>query len=630
MTIAATPAGAVPTLDPLFSDHAVLQRGQSLRITGSANAREQLTVSLAGSAVNARANENGRWAADLPPLRAGGPYILDVRGHTSGSTSARDILLGDVWLCSGQSNMEFPLSRTLNGATEASRANDPQLRIMTIAKDTSATPRTDFKQAPSWAAITPELAADFSAACYIMVRELRKTQKVPIGAIDSTWGGTPIRAWMSLSSVRASGAAETAGLVEQYVRDPAAAQLRFGKVWDDWWRQQSRQAAGGEPWRNSGSLAWKPMPAFSVVDEWGPSWIEWNGAFWARHEFDLTAAEARQAATLSLGVIDDMDRTYVNGSGVGLTNDPSKPRHYPVANGILKPGRNEILVYVRDAWAQGGFRGPAEVAKLALADGRAKPLTTGWEYALIDDAIGAPPSAPWEGNNGASTIYNAMIAPLGATSLKGVAWYQGETDVGQPGYDRRLAAMFSNWRTQFRNPQLPFLIVGLAAFGTPRSTPFDSGWARVLDEQRTAVQRDPAAALVPTIDLGEWFDIHPANKIDVGKRLALAAETVAYRDAHGKVAPLPLQARRVQGGVEITFSKPLQVIGGVTPTGFELCGTTQASCRFSDARIEGNRVVVAGDGGEATRVRYAWADAPIVNLYDLDLLPASSFELPID
>jgi sialate O-acetylesterase len=186
---AATPACAAPALDAMFSDHAVLQRQQPLRITGSALPRERLTVSLAGTSVKTRADGNGRWFADIPPMQAGGPYALEVTGAGGSQATATDILLGDVWLCSGQSNMEFPLSRTLNGETEVSRANDPELRIVTVAKGTSATPLTSFQQAPQWAAIAPRNAGDFSAACYFMARELRKSHKVPIGAIDVTWGG---------------------------------------------------------------------------------------------------------------------------------------------------------------------------------------------------------------------------------------------------------------------------------------------------------------------------------------------------------------------------------------------------------------------------------------------------------
>ncbi|MFL6734503.1 MAG: sialate O-acetylesterase [Sphingomicrobium sp.] len=626
----AVPALAAPQLHPLLGDHAVLQRGEPLRISGTADAGERLTIALGKATSSVTADKTGRWATTLPAMRAGGPYTLQVRGANGSSAAASDVLIGDVWLCSGQSNMEYPVRRALNPDAEISRANDPELRIITIAKRTSSLPQSSFEEKPTWSAVTPQSVPDFSAACYFMTRELRKTQKVPIGAVDATWGGTPIRAWMDLASVRASGGGEPADLVELYRKDPAAAERRFGETWNSWWRKQTGTPLGKEPWVNSNALTWKPMPAFSVVDDWDASWADWNGAFWARRTISLTPEEAKQGATLSLGVIDDMDRTYVNGAGVGATDNPSKPRNYPIAADVLRPGNNEILVYVRDAWAQGGFRGPAEVAKLTFADGHSKEVGTDWQYSLIADNVGGPPSAPWEGSSGASTIYNGMIAPLGNLALKGAAWYQGETDVGQLGYDKRMAAMFANWRAQFREPNLPFLIVGLAGFGAPKSAPSESGWARTIDEQRIGVAADRAAAFVPAIDLGEWEDIHPANKQDVGKRLALAAEALAYRDPVGRLSPQPVSATMATSGVVVTFTNSLQALGGSSVTGFELCGDAQGSCRFADATISADKqVAIRGDGKPVTRVRFAWAESPVVNLYDKDLLPASPFEIPV-
>jgi sialate O-acetylesterase len=296
---------------------------------------------------------------------------------------------------------------------------------------------------------------------------------------------------------------------------------------------------------------------------------------------------------------------------------------------LIRPGANEIMVFVRNNYGPGGFAGPASAFKLSFSDGHEKPLTDGWQYSAIDDKVGVPPSPTWDGATGVSTIYNAEVAPLGPLGLTGVAWYQGEEDVGKPGYDRRLAAWMADWRAQFRDPRLPFLIVGLAGFGTPVSRPRESGWAQLLDEQRLAVQRDPRSALASAIDLGEWEDIHPANKQDVGRRLALAGRTLAYPGSGGKVGPMPLAATRSGNAVVVTFTKPLQAISGGAPIGFELCGAAAGSCRFANAKVRGRSVEISADGQLVSRVRYAWADYPVVNLYDLDLLPAPTFELPV-
>jgi sialate O-acetylesterase len=267
--------------------------------------------------------------------------------------------------------------------------------------------------------------------------------------------------------------------------------------------------------------------------------------------------------------------------------------------------------------------------QLTFADGHTKPLGSDWHYARIPDAVGSPPVPPWSNSSGVSTIYNAMVAPLGPLSLKGVAWYQGEADVGQPGYDKRLAAWMTNWRSQFGDPKLPFLIVGLAGWGPVASKPVESGWAALINEQRLAVERDPHAALASAIDLGEPADIHPANKQEVGRRLGLAARAIAYGDTGGELGPLPTSAIRKGNTVTVHFSKPLQTLSGATVNAVELCGAAQGSCRYAQARAVGDSVEIASDGQPVTRVRYAWADYPIVNLYDLDMMPVPVFEIPV-
>ena len=627
--VSAVAATAQVTLAPILRDHSVIQRGRPIPIEGTARAGEAVRVTLARAVRETRADGRGHWSVQLPAMTAGGPYRLAAKAADGSIASADDVMIGDVWLCSGQSNMEYPLRRTLNGEGEVAAANDPQLRIVKIEKKATLDVNGGFAKPPEWKPVTPDSAKDFSAACYFMARDLRATQKVPIGAIDSTWGGTPIRAWMDEAASRGTGAADAAGMVDLYRRDPFAATRAFGESWGAWWRSQTGQRPGEEPWLDSAQLKWARVPSFAYWDSWSPTFAAFDGAVWARKRIKLSAAEAASPGTLSLGVIDDMDLTFVNGVAVGSTNDWSAPRRYPLARGVLKAGDNEILVYVRDNWGPGGFQGPAEIVKLTFADGRERPLGEGWEYSRIAASVGSPPAAPWDGPSGVGTIRNGMIGPLGPIGLKGVAWYQGEADVGLPGYDARLAALMGDWRRQFRDPRLPFLIVALAGFGKPSAEPVASGWAALIDEQRRAVAADPAAALIVATDLGERNDIHPANKQDVGKRLALAARSLAYGDQAAYPSPLPTRVKQTARGYLVSFTRPLQALSGPRPLGFELCGATQASCRYAEARIEGNTVLVTNDGRPATRVRYAWSDYPILNLYSGEL-PAPPFELPVD
>jgi sialate O-acetylesterase len=299
---------------------------------------------------------------------------------------------------------------------------------------------------------------------------------------------------------------------------------------------------------------------------------------------------------------------------------------------MLKAGENEILVNIGDSWGVGGFQGPAEKLRLTLGSGAVKPLGESWEYSVVAGDVGSPPRAPWDSHAGVSTIYNAMIAPIGDFGFKGAAWYQGESDVGVPGYAQRMAAMMAGWRQQFDAPKLPFLIVGLANFGPPQVTPRVSGWAELRNEQRLAAVRDPNAALVVAMDLGERADIHPPNKQEVGRRLARAARALAYGGKE-PAGPDVVRARRTPQGVVLEFrgvTGRLNSWSGNRAIAFELCGETQESCRFADAFVEGTTVRLPDDGRPATRVRYAWADTPITNLYDEVPLPPPPFEVRVE
>jgi sialate O-acetylesterase len=618
----ATSALAAPTIDPQFGDHGVVQRGRPVLLSGAAAPGERLTVEFGGTVKNERADANGRWQVEFPGRASGGPLSIKVSG-ADGSATVADIAVGDVWLCSGQSNMEYPLPFAM-GYGEPEADPDPDLRLTKVPQQLADTPQASFSKSWQWQAAGPNVKA-FSAACYFMVKQLRESEKVPIGAIDDTWGGTPIRAWMSEAAFRAAGGADLADITDLFRKDPSAARRRFGLTWGEWWRSRTGDKPGREPWRASDRLQWKPVPSLTYWDNWAPEWKSFDGSIWARRHLTLTAKEAAQTATLSMSAIDDLDETFVNGTAVGGENAYNDPRNYGIAKGILHAGDNEIVVYIRDFGGPGGFAGPPGAFKLTFADGTAEPLSTGWEYSMIaNPAVGQPPVPPLSGLAGVSTIYNAMIAPLGRLSLTGAAWYQGEADVGTPGYAKRLTAFMADWRRQFGTPDLPFLIVGLAGFGKPVAAPHESGWAEVINDQRGAVQGDRRAALVSAIDLGSWRDIHPSDKQEVGRRLALAAQTLAYGGG-GKIGPLPVSATRVGNAIIVKFTKPLQVLSGSRPIGFELCGPP---CRFADARVNGDTVEIAGDG-QAVRVRYAWADYPIVNLYDQDLLPAPVFEIPV-
>ncbi len=631
---AALPAMAQPVLDPVFGDHAVLQREHPIVVRGHTAPGETVTGRLGQAEASTRADSEGRFALNFPAMAAGGPYSLTVTA-ASGTTQASDMLVGDVVLCSGQSNMELAMARAQDADNQIAASDDPMLRLFTIERRTALAPARELDKVSGWLRSGPQTAGGFSAACFYMAQELRRSAHVPIGAIHSSWGGSRISAWMGDDALAASGQGEASELRKLYARDAAAASAQAGSIWETWWRKASGDAPGREPWQADAALDWQAVPRIGYWEDWGVDALKaFNGMVWFRRVLTLTPAQARQSATLAIGPVDDADQTWINGKPVGSGGNPGKPRVYALKPGALQPGRNVITVNANDSYGRGGMPGPAEAMQLVLADGTVIALGDGWNYAIETRKAARPPRAPWEDTAGAATIYNATIAPLGRIGLKGVAWYQGESDVDLPGYAQRMAAMMAGWRQQFGVADLPFAIVQLANYGTASTIPSESGWAALREEQRQAVIADKGrAALALALDLGDPLDIHPGEKREVGRRLARAMRAIGYGASEPPSGPAIQTAERTtDGGVRLTFggvTGALAARSSAIAIGFELCGTGAGTCRFTPGTASGDTVILAGDGKPVTRVRYAWADSPVVNLFDGAGLPAGPFEIPL-
>jgi sialate O-acetylesterase len=616
----ALPAAAIaaPTLSPVWQDGAVIQRDKPVVVEGTAAPGAVVSGTLGRAQANARAAADGTFALNFPARPASAePVTLSVR-DTSGVATVSDIVVGDVWLCSGQSNMAFTVAAGLNGFNNIQASADPLLRMLTVPLDTAAQPVRAFGGEVEWQSASPETTGRFSAACYYMLRDLRRDLDVPMGAVHSSWGGSQVRAWLSPQAGRVLYGPEQMALLDGYGENPLAAVTAFAPVWEAWYREASE---GTEPWRDPGVLDWRPVPQIGPWTAWGEGAPAAIGNVWFRRTIDLTPEQAAAGGTLNIGIIDDLDATWVNGRPVGINHGWSTEREYRVPAGYLRPGANEVIVSANNSWGMGGMQSPSERLSFTVAGGERIPLAEGWSYAETP-VREIPPRAPWDANAGIGVMHNRMIAPIGRFALAGAAWYQGESDVGIPGYPDRLRELFAGWRRQF-GADMRMLVVQLANYGPTASEPVESGWGETREDQRQAVLVDPNAALVTAIDIGERTDIHPTNKVVLGQRLALEAQR--------KRLPMPAGAAMTGGDVRVAFS---DVEGGLEswsgpPLGFELCAETQQSCRFANARIDGGTVVLAGDGRPATRVRYAWADSPVVNTYDARALPLPGFELPI-
>ncbi len=631
LTAMAGAAAAAPLLAPVFTDHAVLQRGQPIRVWGAAKAGDAVELTLGEAKASATADAQGRWSATLPAREPGEPLTLTVQAGGERQTIS-DLLVGDVWLCSGQSNMEYPLRRSLAGEAEAANSADPNIRLLQTGRVSLPEPTTALPKEAVWRPATPESANNFSAACFFMGREIKKTTGAPVGLIDATWGGSVIQDWISRDGLHALGGYdEGLAILADYAKSPETGMARWIAQFDRWAAKAEPQAAA---WSRPDfdDRDWKTMPAEKLW-ETNPGLESFDGTIWLRATIVLTAKQAKQGAVLALGPVDDLDITFVNGRQVGSTQGWDKPRAYKIAPGVLKAGPNVVAVRAIDTGGGGGAWGPAAEKGLRFDDGAFAPLGASWRYKVSSTVAqsGVPPTPPWVGASGLSTLRNGMIAPLAPYGLKGFAWYQGEANVAEPqNYQRLLAALVGDWRQSFGGPDLPFLVVQLADFGPRQTRPVESGWAGVRDAERRVAAADPKVGLASAVDIGDVYDIHPANKQQVGHRLALQARKLAYGETTLVAAgPAPLSATLSGGTVVVRLDQPAVVQADARPVGFELCDAGGA-CRFVDAVLAGDQVRLTVPAGfTPVKVRFAWADSPILNLYGATGLPATPFELAI-
>jgi sialate O-acetylesterase len=620
--LSASPALAAPALAPVWSDHIVLQQGKPIVVEGTDDPGAQITATLGGARGIATADASGHFRIGLPARKASfDPLTLSV-SDGSGKTTISDILVGDVWLCSGQSNMELQVIRALDSYNQIAASADDNLRLLTVPKFTAAMPSDSFGGPVEWVKAGPKTVPDFSAACFYMAQRLRKDLKIPIGAIHSSWGGSQIRAWETPEAGLALYGPDQMAQLKLSTTDMLGAVTGFAKTWGKWWRDHSD---GAQPWLEPEKLDWNPVPKISAWGEWTgtPLAKNGNGNVWFRRTITLTPEQAKAGGTLNIGLVDDTDMTFVNGHPVGNTSSWSDERHYPVPASYLKAGANEVVLLVTNSWGAGGLESKPERLTFDVAGGASIPLGKGWQYS-ISPVTDYPPRSPWDGIAGIGVMQNKMIAPLGHIALKGVAWYQGESDAGIPGYAGKLKQLFAGWRRQFGD-DLRMIVVQLPNWGPVAEKPMKSDWAELREEQREAVAADRDAALAPALDIGDRTQLHPANKIELGRRMARLAE--------GERFPEPLRAVRESGRVRLSFSGiqgGLHTWSGPFPLAVQLCAATLESCRYVVAAVDGDSLIIPDDGKPATRIRYAWADSPVVNLYDGRDLPPPTFEIPIE
>jgi sialate O-acetylesterase len=626
----------------LIGDNMVLQQGPRARLWGTARPGERVIVRLAGRTARATADARGRWETFLGPLPAGGPFELTIAG--ANTLIFRNVLVGEVWVCSGQSNMEWSLAQAAGGPEDAAQADHPDIRLFTVEKRTAAEPLEDVRG--RWVVATPEQAAQFSAVGYYFGRELHQRLKVPVGLINTSWGGTPAEAWTSREML--ASRPEFAPILERYekeLRNLAQLRQEHGAKLAEWERQYAVAADSGNRGEGMGYAdpsrdadGWRKM---RLPQLWETAGMNLDGVIWFRREVEVPAAWAGRDLSLSLGPIDDFDTTYFNGERVGATGGETPeayrfPRRYKVPGALVRAGRSVIAVRVYDRMGGGGFGGAAGSMSLAPAGADGLALDGEWDYkpetvvaAKRPDYSNYPGPRPGpENQNNPSVLYNAMLAPLTPYTLRGAIWYQGESNAGRAYQYRTLfPAMIRDWRARWKGGDFPFYFVQLANWKARKQDSIDSEWAELREAQTMTLHSVPHTGMAVTIDIGDPEDIHPRNKRDVGLRLARWALADTYQQ---KVVPSgPLYASHAVEGdkirVRFRHAAGLRTRDGGAPVGFFVAGADRKFFR-AEARIEGDAVLVwSQDVARPAAVRYAWADNPEANLHNAEGLPASPF-----
>lgn len=622
LLLATSSAHAKIEMPLVFSDGAVLQRDQSLPVWGRATPGARIRVSFDGREATTTAAGNGTWRVVLPAHAAGGPFQLRVREGDAEEVAVRDVLVGEVWLASGQSNMEWPLSQAADAEAEIARANDPLVRHFKVPKSWSDEAQWQLAGG-EWAAASPQTAGNFSAVAYFFARQLRQELGVPVGIIDSSWGGSSIEAWSDAKTLGLS----PLQLAERGREMREANQAALAKTREKLARWKLPADDSGWQAADADESAWAPIAVPGLWESEGYNGVD--GVAWYRARFTLTAAQARAGITLGVGRVDDTDTTWVNGIQVGHTRQQyNLPRAYEVPASALHEGVNHVAVRVEDTGGGGGIHGapdevfvqPAQSARLALQGWRFRPAQA--SVSLMDDKNQVP-----------TLLYNAMIHPLQPYAIAGAIWYQGEANAGTTAqalaYRQQFPAMIEQWRAQWHAPKLPFLWVQLANWVSGADQGDSSPWS-VLRESQSKTLSLPATAQAVTIDIGNPDDIHPRNKQDVGKRLALAARHVVYGETLVYSGPVFAGMQVEHGTATLSFAPgngALAVRGGGNDVrGFLLAGADRV---FHPAKavVRGDKLTVQSDAVPVpVAVRYAWSDNPA----DADLandmgLPASPF-----
>ncbi|RYU95080.1 sialate O-acetylesterase [Emticicia agri] len=622
------PAYSEVKLPRLVSDGMVLQQNAKVQLWGWAKAGEAITLQFNNQTYHTKTATDGKWQLTILTKKAGGPYEMTISGENQ--LKVKDILLGEVWVCSGQSNMVLPMERVKEKYADViAKTNNPLIRHFFIpTRYNFNQPLEDF-QSGKWEAATPENIMRFTATGYFFARKLFDKYQVPIGLINASVGGTPVEAWISEDGLKAFP--QYLSLTRQVKDSAYVNQVRRteGAITSQWYSNLRKNDAGmngPKKWfeNDYDASAW---PTMTLPNFWEDAGLKnTNGVVWFRKEIEVPESMTGKVAKFYLGRIVDSDSVYVNGKFVGTIGYQYPPRRYEIAKDILKPGKNIIVARVINTSGKGGFIKDKNYQ--IIVGNEVIDLKGNWQYKLGGASEPLPATTFFQYKP--VGLYNGMIAPLINYRIKGVIWYQGESNADKPDdYHLLFSTMIMNWRQKWNQGSFPFLFVQLANFMEPKDLPSESKWAE-LREAQSETLGVPETAMATIIDSGEWNDIHPLNKETVGQRLALAAEKLAYQDKNIVFSGPTYESMKVKKHkIILSFSNTgsgLMAKGGDELKHFAIAGADKKFV-WAKARIKGNKIEVWNEHiPNPVAIRYAWADNPdTANLYNREGLPASPF-----
>jgi len=615
----------------IFTDGMVLQRDIAVPIWGWADAGEQVTLTFLGKRYIAKADNTGKWMVKLAEMKAGGAFEMTIQGKEKEAITIRNIMIGEVWIASGQSNMEWKIDWLPYKNTEPTLANFPQIRMFTVPKELSAKPQKDITGG-TWQEAVGNNIKDFSAVAYFFAKELHQYYKVPIGIINTSWGGTIAETWMSAGAAKqipdfkavVEELEKTPDAIEKAKREAEEARKRFDEMLN------AKETGLVEKWwqNDLNTSDWKEMKLPTLWENAGLPNLD--GVVWFRKEVEIPEKYLGKDLLLSLGPIDDSDETYFNGEKIGQTMQKyAEARVYKIPADKLRNGKNILTIRVIDTGGGGGIYGKPEEMFIGLGTERIANLAGNWKYKVSVGENISPPQN-FGPNIRPTLLYNAMIHPLVPYAIRGAIWYQGESNAGRAyQYRTVFPALIQDWRNQWKQGDFPFLFVQLANFMKFEDEPKESDWAE-LREAQTMTLSLPNTGMAVIIDIGEANDIHPKNKHDVGKRLALAAKKIAYQEDIIYASPM-YESMQVSGNKAIISFK--NIGSGLMVKdrygyikGFAIAGEDK-KFYWAKAYLAGNKVIVENENiSKPVAVRYAWANNPEdANLFSKEGLPVCPF-----